>query len=178
MYEATVLAYYPKFNFNKGIHAMWELDVADDPEAFPCSYYDICHFMGKADKPCDYVCSDDEDAERDEVDCEDALSEDEEEEPRRAKAAQTTKTTKTPRKDQKSFSEGDFKYTVPSAKLSADDISVRRKIERLIHVPAMEFYWNTDDRAQFKMLRSIMPRELLRLFRTVLILLTNITVPT
>jgi hypothetical protein len=48
----------------------------------------------------------------------------------------------------------------------------------LIHVPAMEFYWNTDDRAQFKMLRSIMPRELLQLFRTVLILLTNITVPT
>jgi len=61
MYEVTAVAYYPKFNFNKGIHAMWELDVADDPEVFPCSYYDICHFMGKADKPCDYVCSDDED---------------------------------------------------------------------------------------------------------------------
>ena len=35
----------------------------------------------------------------------------------------------------------------------------------LIHCPSMEFYWNTDDRAAFKDLRSIMRRDQFKLFR-------------
>ena len=35
----------------------------------------------------------------------------------------------------------------------------------LVHVPCMEFYWNTDDRANFNLLRSIMPRDTFKLFR-------------
>ena len=88
--RASIVDYYPVFQFSKGKHQAWVLDVAEDDQTYPCSYYDICHFLDAADRPSDYVPSDDEDADRDEVSDEDDGSEDSKPKKKKSKAPATT----------------------------------------------------------------------------------------
>lgn len=126
IFVGTIDGYYHKFKFKKALHQCWVIDIQGDPEMYPCSYYDVCHFVDKAERPCDYVASDDEDGERGEIGEDDDnayLSEDE--------APKERKVQQPWGEGPRALNTTHFSYAVPSDKLPAEEREIRRSIERL-----------------------------------------------
>jgi hypothetical protein len=138
VFEATIVRYDPCFQFKKGVHQAWILDVEEDEDVYPCSYYDLCHFLDPSDRPSDYVPSDDEDAARDEVVDVDGGSDDEtlkgvrKRKPATKGSAGGSSST-VDKKAQKSWSEGPlghYTYSAPTTSLPSAEAAIRRSIER------------------------------------------------
>jgi hypothetical protein len=131
-YECIVVWYDAKHQYAKGENQGWWIRPVYEDELYVCGYYHIAHFASAADRPFDYVASDDEDCDRGYISDSDACDTDDTDDgDPPAKKKKKLNKRKEPRQKSSAakVSEGHFGYAVPIDQLPDDEADIRRTVE-------------------------------------------------